>query len=492
MESSVEIIVLPFFGQGHLNPCLELCKQIVCQNMKAIFIIPSTLSSSIPSYTHPFLEVVQLSNPPKPADRPGPGSDPLNESGPRRAHPLAKGVEEFLTERFTGSGRVRPVCAIVDVMMQWSREIFVKLGIPIASFFTSGACNSAMEYAKWKADADSINPGETRVLPGLPENMSFSFADVKRNHRRIGGREAGKPGPDEPGGSPGERRHGPKKTPWWEDVEESMALLFNTCDDLEGVFIQYIGDQIGKPVKGVGPMLPEQYWNSAGSVVRDHEVRSNRKADATEDEVMEWLNSKPKQSVIYISFGSEVSPTSEEFAELADALEEANRAFIWVVPPGSGTSGPPRGMLSLMGRKETQDEGYFPHCLDEKVGNRGMIIKGWAPQLLILSHPSLGAFLSHCGWNSTVEAIGRGVPILAWPIRGDQFHNAKLLVNHLKVGKTLLTSDDPLEMMKKEHILKGIEIVMDDQEIHKRAKQLANKFHPSAASLKEFINLLSK
>nr|QSM19609.1 glycosyltransferase [Arnebia euchroma] len=495
MGSLGEIIVLPFFGQGHLNPCLELCKQFGALNVKAIFIIPSTLSSSV-SNDHPLVEVVELPNSPSESESESESeSNPSHGTGsnpPRRrslANPLAQGIDSFLTERY-GSGQVRPICAVVDVMMAWSVDVFAKLEIPIASFFTSGACHSAIEYAKWKVDADSIKPGEVRFLPGLPNNMTLSYADVNIHQRKKGGNVA-EPG-SAPGGSVESKPGAGRRIPWWENVERSTVLLFNTCEDLEGLIIKYIADQTGKPVYGVGPLLPEQYWKSAGSLVHDNEARSNKATGIAEDEVMEWLKSKADQSVIYISFGSEVTPTSEELGELASALEESNQAFIWVIPPGSGISGPPRSIKTMMGKEE--EGGFDPYGLEEKVGNRGLIIKGWAPQLLILSHPSVGGFLSHCGWNSTVEAIGRGVPILAWPIGGDQFNNAKLIVNYLGVGHTLYTSEDPFETMKKERILKGIKMMMDDQQVHKKGKELAQRFqtgYPSVASLKAIVGLVS-
>uniref|UniRef100_M1CW60 UDP-glucosyltransferase n=1 Tax=Solanum tuberosum TaxID=4113 RepID=M1CW60_SOLTU len=112
------------------------------------------------------------------------------------------------------------------------------------------------------------------------------------------------------------------------------------------------------------------------------------------------------RSVIYVSFGCEVGPSLEEYPQLANALEATNHPFIWVIEAGSGRHGPP---LALFGGGQ-QEEGYYPHGLEERVGNRGLIIKGWAPQLLILSHPLTDGFLSHCGWNSTMEAIGTWRP----------------------------------------------------------------------------------
>ncbi|KZV16558.1 scopoletin glucosyltransferase-like [Dorcoceras hygrometricum] len=182
----------------------------------------------------------------------------------------------------------------------------------------------------------------------------------------------------------------------------------------------------------------------------------------------------------------------EEYGQLADALEESRWAFIWVIQPGSGKRhGPPQPQPQPQPGDE--DEGYKPVGLQEKVGKRGMIITGWAPQLVILSHPSTGGFLSHCGWNSSVEAIGRGVPISAWPIRGDQFYSAKLLVDHLKIG-VMVTSGD--ELVKKSEILEAIDRVMDDEETHERAKNLSRIFEAglpstSTASIKAFLQLLS-
>lgn len=508
MEAIVgEIMVVPFFGQGHLFPSMELCKNFSSFNYKATLLIPSHLSSSVPSDLrhHSFIEVVEISEmnalpPPPPLPELSRSRNPFRQDHQR----MGGGIENFLAERYGGPDKTRPDCVVVDVMMSWSKEMFAKMGIPTVSFFTCGACSAAMEFAAWKNKADDMKPGETRILPGLPEHMALSHSETQRRHRHgprgppphphhgNGFRRNGPPGP---GMSPGPI--GPGRRPHWLDgVESSIAVLINTCDDLERPFIDYLSNQIQKPIWGVGPSLPAQFWESAGSILRDHQVRSsNRSSNFTEEEVVQWLNSKPRHSVIYVSFGSEVAPTMEESGELANALEESNRPFIWVIQPGSGKPGPPTG---LFGEKNPgsgpAEEGYYPHGLQEKIGDRGLIIKGWAPQLLILSHPSTGGFLSHCGWNSTLESIGRGVPILAWPIRGDQFFDAKLIANHLKVGH-MLSSDK--EAVKKDEIAGGIEKLMNDEEVHSWAMALKSKFEAgfpesSTASFNSFIKLIAK
>lgn len=229
----------------------------------------------------------------------------------------------------------------------------------------------------------------------------------------------------------------------------------------------------------MGPLLPDQFWTSSGSLIRDQEIRPNKPSNVTEEDVIRWLDAKPRGSVIYVSFGSSVGLTVEEYDKLAKALEESTRPFIWAIQPGSGGS----------------EEGYYPHGLGAKVRERALMITGWAPQLLILSHPSTGGFLSHCGWNSTIEALGRGIPFLAWPIRGDQFYNAKLVVHHLKVGY-MVSDEDPV-MVKEEEIGKGIDKLMSDEEVKERAVKVSGMFQggfpkSALADLDAFINFITQ
>lgn len=334
------------------------------------------------------------------------------------------------------------------------------------------------------------------IIPGLPEEMAVSHSELKRwaHHHPDppGPTLKGPHGPGVMGPPPGPRPDGPhgpalmgpptlgQKPPWVDEVAGTVAVFINTCQELEGSFLDYLANQLGKPVWGVGPLLAEEYWKFSGSPVHDHEIRADKESNYSEEEVIQWLDSKPRGSVLYISFGSEVGPTLGEYAELARASEELDRPFIWVIRPSSIRPGPPPPLAGAPPGSSPGEEVYYPHGLESMVGKRGLIICGWAPQLLILTHSSTGGFLSHCGWNSTIEAIGRAVPILAWPIRGDQHHNAKLIVRSLKVGymvkeqysSTLL----PEILVKKDDIITGIEKLMTDEGIKQRANELRAKF----------------
>ncbi|KAL0452053.1 UNVERIFIED_CONTAM: Beta-D-glucosyl crocetin beta-1,6-glucosyltransferase [Sesamum latifolium] len=152
----------------------------------------------------------------------------------------------------------------------------------------------------------------------------------------------------------------------------------------------------------------------AGSLVLDH-----GDDDADEAVLMDWLSQKDKFSCVFVSFGTEYFLKREEIEEVAHGLELSNVNFIWIVrfPKGDGTT-----------VAETLPAGFL-----ERVGGRGRIVEKWASQAKILTHPSVGGFVSHCGWNSLTESIEFGVPIIAMPMHLDQPMNAKL-VAELGVG----------------------------------------------------------
>ncbi|GAV69246.1 UDPGT domain-containing protein [Cephalotus follicularis] len=445
-----KIYVVTGSGQGHLYPCMELCRFLSSRNYHTTLVISSNLSTAIPSsFTeNPLHEIAQIS----PSPRPIPGSAPLS-------HQSAHELEAHLVTHARVPDLPPPLCAIIDFQMGWTKRVFWKFDIPVIGLFTFGACAAAMEWGAWKVHAGDLKPGETLPVHGLPEEMSLTHSDLLR---KSFGQPRGSGGP-KPGGGPPKPGDRP---PWVPEIQGSIGLMFNTCDYIDRPFIEYMADQMGMPAWGVGPLLPQQYWNSSGSLIRNRERQSN----FTEDEIIQWLDSKPRGSVLYVAFGSEVGPTMEEHQQLACALEELDRPFVWVIQPGSGG-------------------------LDKKVGDRGLIICGWAPQLLILSHKSTGGFLSHCGWNSTMEAIGRGIPFLAWPIRGDQYFNAKLVVSYHKVGYRV--AHDLSLLITKDDIFKGVERLMGDIQMKRRAEALSAQFEhgfpaTSVAALDAFEDFISQ
>ncbi|KAM0885202.1 hypothetical protein ACQ4PT_030502 [Festuca glaucescens] len=195
------------------------------------------------------------------------------------------------------------------------------------------------------------------------------------------------------------------------------AVLMNTVDELEPTGLAMTRRTLGEkvPVFPIGPLVCDV------------------SADDDGGGIMSWLDSQAASSVLYISFGSQNSIRPEQMLKLATALESTCRPFrgpYLLLAPGpricvDRPCRPPVGQVD--GRDECMPlpEGFEARA---RAASRGVVVHGWAPQVRILAHGSTGAFLSHCGWNSVLESLAHGVPILGWPISAELFYNSKMLV----------------------------------------------------------------
>ena len=130
-----------------------------------------------------------------------------------------------------------------------------------------------------------------------------------------------------------------------------------------------------------------------------------------------WLNKQAPRSVLYISFGSSATHSAPQLLELAMGLEASDCSFLWLVRPPKAP-----GISAASGSPVPVTE-FLPPGFEERMKERGMCYSGWAPQTRILKHPAVGGFLSHCGWNSTLETVCAGVPVLTWPVSAEQHLN---------------------------------------------------------------------
>lgn len=134
------------------------------------------------------------------------------------------------------------------------------------------------------------------------------------------------------------------------------------------------------------------------------------------EEPLEWLDKQPTGSVLYVSFGSRTAMSREQLRELGDGLVKSGHRFLWVVKDKQVDREDDKRLEDIIGIE-----------LMESVKGRGLVVKHWLNQESVLSHPAVGGFLSHCGWNSLTEAMLYGVPVLAWPQHGDQKINAAVV-----------------------------------------------------------------
>lgn len=186
---------------------------------------------------------------------------------------------------------------------------------------------------------------------------------------------------------------------------------------------------------------------------------------------MGWLDSKKPRSVIYACLGSLCRLVPAQLIELGLGLEASNQPFIWVIKTGDQRY------------LEELEEWLVKERFEERIKGRGLLIKGWAPQVLILSHPAVGGFITHCGWNSTLESVCSGVPMITWPLFAEQFFNEKLVVEVLRIG-IKVGVEIPVRwgdeekvgvLVKKDGVEKAIAMLMDGEEEGEKRREKARE-----------------
>ncbi|KAH0661528.1 hypothetical protein KY284_026459 [Solanum tuberosum] len=192
------------------------------------------------------------------------------------------------------------------------------------------------------------------------------------------------------------------------------------------------------------------------------ESRLGKEHGLSSEECISWLNEHPERSVVYISFGSQNTIGTSQMMALAMGLEESERPFIWVIRPPIG--------FDIKGEFRSE---WLPKGFQERVSKsqKGLLVKSWAPQLQILSHSSTGAFLIHCGWNSVLESLSQGMPIISWPLAAEQTFNSKMLMEEMGVCVELTKwySSD----VDKEDVKEVVEIVLGENGKGKEMKEKA-------------------
>ncbi|KAL1812401.1 hypothetical protein ACET3Z_022466 [Daucus carota] len=230
-------------------------------------------------------------------------------------------------------------------------------------------------------------------------------------------------------------------------TKAASGLIWNSFEELEQSVLPTIQQEFPIPNFTIGP-FHKYFTASASSLI------------AQDQTALSWLDMQAPQSVLYVSFGSLAAIDKTEFFEMAWGLANSKQKFLWVVRPGGI-----RGIEWLE---------PFPDELLEAVSERGHIVK-WAPQQEVLAHPATACFWSHCGWNSTLESICEGVPMICSPSFGDQQTNARYIEAVWKVGLVLEKE------IEREEITRAIRRVMVDEEGIEMKKRIS--------SLKEMANI---
>ncbi|PSS02691.1 Scopoletin glucosyltransferase [Actinidia chinensis var. chinensis] len=265
----------------------------------------------------------------------------------------------------------------------------------------------------------------------------------------------------------------------------SYGVVVNSFRELEPAYAEHYKKVIGRKVWHIGPV-------SLSNRDNEDKARRGNKTSIDEHECLNWLASKKPNSVLCVCFGSLSNFSTARLLEIAMGLEASGQQFIWVVRKGKT-------------KEEEEKEEWLPEAFEQRLEEKGLIIRGWAPQVLILDHETVGGFMTHCGWNLILEGVAAGVPMIAWPLFAEQFYNEKLVTDILRVGVGVGAQEwcrwpeDSKIYVKKEDIENAVAQLMDGEEaeeIRGRAKvigAMAKKaVEKGGSSYSDFSDLLEK
>lgn len=459
-SSLPHIVIFPFMSKGHTIPLLHLAHLLHRRRLATLTLITTPLNSSFIHHSlaeaHTDANVLSL---PFPDNIPGvlPGVESTDQLPSIHLFipfvTATKQLRPHFEHALSSLGHVSLL--ISDGFLGWSRESASKFGIPRAVFFGMGnfAFTVAALVATHRPHAGVTSDDQPFGIPGFP-NLKITKGDLNPPH-------------DDPD---------PKGPAYDFNVEAakqtmlSQALIVNSFYTLEAPYFDCYNKNFGPKGWCVGPLClekPKPEPELVGKI-----------------ETMKWLDIRAAENrpVLYVAFGSQADVSEEQMKEIASGMETSGMDFLWVVR-----------------RKVFEGSEEF----EQQVRERGKVVKEWVDQMEILRHKSVKGFLSHCGWNSVMESICCGVPMLAWPMLAEQPMNAKFVVDELGIGMRIrprdgskhgLVKGDDIEQLVRELLVgeKGKAAAERVKELAVEAEAAMMDDGPSASSLEEMIGELSQ
>ncbi|TKW34154.1 hypothetical protein SEVIR_2G285700v4 [Setaria viridis] len=412
------VLLLPYPSQGHVHPMLQFAKRLALHGLRPTLAVTRfILATCAPDAAA--LGAVRLAAVSDGFDRGGFGECGDVTAYLSRLEDAGSGtLAELLRDE---AARGRPVRAVVyDAFLPWARGVARRHGAAAAAFFTQPCAVNVTYGHVWCRRVGVPVPveGDGIVrLPGLPAL--------------------------EPEGLPWFLRVGPGPYPAYfelvmrqfQGLEEADDVLVNSFYELEPEEAEYMAS--AWRAKTIGPTVPASYLG-------DDRLPSDTKYglhlfELTAAPCVAWLDAHPPRSVVYASFGSLSDLDPLEMREVASGLLDAGRPFLWAV--------------------RSSESHKLPAGFGDACGRHGGMVVSWCPQLEVLAHRAVGCFLTHCGWNSTVEALVAGVPMVAVPQWTDQPMNAWYVESAWRAGvRVQPAAADGL--VRRGEVARGVEEVM--------------------------------
>ncbi|KAI9120497.1 hypothetical protein K1719_007530 [Acacia pycnantha] len=409
----VHFVLIPLMAQGHLLPMVDVARLLARRNNVKVTILTSPLnavrvqasidreiqrgSSSPINIQHFRFPNVEVGLPEGCETLDTIPSMDLRLNFAKAAFLLQKPIEEAIEKLVTPT---IPICIIYDKHLPVVPEIAKKFKVPRITFDGSSCLSLLCNRLLYKSKvAENLSPSDSLVVPGFPHRIEFKKYQL----------------PDLFSHNLGEGMVRDLREKMWKDEEEAYGVIVNSFDELEEEYAKEYTRVTGGKVWCIGPVS----LSNKDAMDKAQRGKLDSK-EVQEGGYLKWLDSWPARSVIYACFGSLDDVRPGVLMELALGLEASKRPFIWVLRDAR--------------KVEEMNKLLRENGLEERVKGRGLIIRGWVPQLLILSHKSIGLFVTHCGWNSTLEGICTGVPLVTFPLFSDQFYNDKVVVELTKTG----------------------------------------------------------
>ncbi|XP_073127986.1 UDP-glycosyltransferase 82A1 [Henckelia pumila] len=413
-----KVILIPYPAQGHVNPMIKLASLLSNMGFDPIIITPEFIHRRVSRRINDGILFMSV-------------PDGLREGAPRdffaiemaMERNMASPLEELVREMGGGIGFF-----VVDLLASWAIDVGRRCGVAVAGFWPAMHAT----YRLLAAIPDLIHAGVISG-DGIPKNENAPIC-LSPNEPTLSTS-------DLPWLIGSSTSRNSRFKFWRRTLARSETLpwiLTNTFPDEPQLKTSqqstYFSSFNTSRVREIGPLIMQSsamasFWEEDTSCLR-------------------WLDEQDMGSVVYVSFGSWVSPIGEaNIRSLALALESCQRPFVWVLGPAW---------------REGLPEGYA-----ERVATRGRIMS-WAPQVEVLRHGAVGCYVTHCGWNSTMEAMQCKKPLLCYPIAGDQLLNCVYIVNVWRIGVKI-------QGFGREEIENALSVVLDDEQMRRRIERLNDK-----------------